>query len=397
MKRIILTVILLLLSSVASAASLWDSMIWDQDCWDACIVTLTVAGSPSNSTGTLTGGNSINCQIAASGSVSGTCAEQHDQGDSVTLTAVPAVGSYTTWSGCTVSSGNTCSISLSNNKTVTASFTLNTYTITATAGSGGTISHPGVTTLNYGGSQNYTITPNNYYGIQDVVVDGTSVGAVSEYAFNSVTSNHTIAVTFVLTYITVTSPNGGESWGTGSKQTIKWIYQGNIGRNVKIELLENGSVVATLTSKTSSGSSGQGSYVWHITQQPANDYKIRVTSTINAAYSDVSNGTFSIVSPPPGITVTVPNGGESWRAGTQHTITWTYTGNPGTAVMIQLLKTGIVVSTITSSTSIGSGGSGSYRWTIPSGQAKGTDYKIMIISTTNSAYNDTSNANFQIK
>src|SRR5208283_2103543 len=167
MKRIILTVILLLLSSVASASSLWDSMIWDQDCWDACIVTLTVAGSPGNSTGTVTGGTGTNCQIDANGNVSGTCTEQHDQGDSVTLTATPALGSYVTWSGCNVSSGNTCNVILQNSKTVTASFTLNTYTINATAGPGGTINPLGITTVNYGGSQKYTITPNNYYGIQD--------------------------------------------------------------------------------------------------------------------------------------------------------------------------------------------------------------------------------------
>ena len=49
-----------------------------------------------------------------------------------------------------------------------------------------------------------------------------------------------------------------------------------------------------------------------------------------------------------------------------------------------------------SSRSIGTGGSGSYPWAIPSTQAGGSDYQVKVTSTTNSAYTDTSNANFTI-
>jgi hypothetical protein len=47
--------------------------------------------------------------------------------------------------------------------TISATFTLDVYTITATAGSNGTISPAGETTVNKGGSQTYTITPNPGY------------------------------------------------------------------------------------------------------------------------------------------------------------------------------------------------------------------------------------------
>jgi hypothetical protein len=72
------------------------------------------------------------------------------------------------------------------------------YTITATAGSGGSISPPGITTLSTGGSQTYTITPNTGYHIADVSVDGLSQGAVGNYPFTNVQANHTISASFTV-------------------------------------------------------------------------------------------------------------------------------------------------------------------------------------------------------
>ena len=56
---------------------------------------------------------------------------------------------------------------------------------------------------------------------------------------------------------------------------------------------------------------------------------------------------------------------KSWAAGSTQTITWTYTGNRGSAVQIDLYKAGALNSTIIASTGIGAGGIGSYSWTIP--------------------------------
>lgn len=71
-----------------------------------------------------------------------------------------------------------------------------TYTITATSGTGGSISPSGSTSVTQGSNQTYTITANSGYKIADVRVDGSSVGASSTYTFSSVTSTHTISVTF---------------------------------------------------------------------------------------------------------------------------------------------------------------------------------------------------------
>ena len=71
-------------------------------------------------------------------------------------------------------------------------------TITATAGSGGSISPSGASTFSCGANQTYTISPSDKcHAIQDVKVDGVSVGAVASYPFTNITANHTIDATFV--------------------------------------------------------------------------------------------------------------------------------------------------------------------------------------------------------
>lgn len=71
-----------------------------------------------------------------------------------------------------------------------------TYTITASAGTGGSISPSGSTSVTSGNSKTYTITANSGYKIADVKVDGSSVGSPSDYTFSSVSSSHTISATF---------------------------------------------------------------------------------------------------------------------------------------------------------------------------------------------------------
>ena len=79
--------------------------------------------------------------------------------------------------------------------------------------------------------------------------------------------------------------------------------------------------------------------------------------------------------------VTSPAGG-SWRRGTTLLIKWTYTGNPGSFVKIELMSGSTVKTTINSRAKIGSGGNGSLDWRIPSKQATGS-YTIRVTSTTN--------------
>ena len=69
-------------------------------------------------------------------------------------------------------------------------------TITASAGAHGRISPQGVVSVFTGSSQSFTITPDANYRINDVVVDGISVGAVAGYTFDNVITDHTISASF---------------------------------------------------------------------------------------------------------------------------------------------------------------------------------------------------------
>ncbi|TMQ73698.1 MAG: hypothetical protein E6K81_03330, partial [Candidatus Eisenbacteria bacterium] len=71
------------------------------------------------------------------------------------------------------------------------------HTITATAGANGAISPSGAVSVPHQTNQTFSITPDACNQIQDVLVDGVSVGAVSSYTFSNVTTDHTIAASFV--------------------------------------------------------------------------------------------------------------------------------------------------------------------------------------------------------
>jgi hypothetical protein len=71
------------------------------------------------------------------------------------------------------------------------------WTITASAGAGGSISPSGAVTVTEGASQTFTITPQaGGYTIAGVVVDGAPQGAIGTYTFTGVVANHTIGATF---------------------------------------------------------------------------------------------------------------------------------------------------------------------------------------------------------
>lgn len=69
------------------------------------------------------------------------------------------------------------------------------YTITVSAGQGGTIS-PDTVTVEEGEDISFTITPDDGYVISSLRVDGEEVQALNRYTFLSVDADHTISVTF---------------------------------------------------------------------------------------------------------------------------------------------------------------------------------------------------------
>ena len=109
---------------------------------------------------------------------------------------------------------------VSTDHTLSASFAIDTRTVTASAGAHGTISPSGAVAVPYGGSQTFTISPASGYHVSDVLVDGSSVGPVTSYSFTGVSSSHTISATFVLGWNIVTSATGSGSVSPSGTVTV---------------------------------------------------------------------------------------------------------------------------------------------------------------------------------
>jgi LPXTG-motif cell wall-anchored protein len=93
------------------------------------------------------------------------------------------------------------------------------HTITASAGANGSISPSGAVTVPDGNNQLFTITPNQNYHVTNVLVDGSSVGAVTSYTFTNVITDHTISASFAINTVpthTITASAGANGSVTPS-------------------------------------------------------------------------------------------------------------------------------------------------------------------------------------
>jgi len=168
--------------------------------------------------------HTITASAVANGTITPTGAVKVDDAASQTFTIAPSVGySVEDVKVDNVSVGAVTTYTFQNvtkDYTIVATFKtggVTQYSITATAGSNGTVTPAGVVTVNAGASQTYTITPGAGYAVEDVKVDSVSVGAVASYTFSNVSKNYTISATFK-------TSSGGTSYmivaSTGSNGTI---------------------------------------------------------------------------------------------------------------------------------------------------------------------------------
>ncbi|MEZ5066033.1 MAG: S8 family serine peptidase [bacterium] len=111
-------------------------------------------------------------------------------------------------------------------------------------------------------------------------------------------------------------------------------------------------------------------------------------ATDGFAFDDIS--VTSATGPANSVTVTSPNGGETWTAGTAHNVTWTWTGSFANVAIAYSTNAGSTWTTITSSTA----NDGSYSWTVPS--AATTQGRVRVSDAADAGTSDTSNSNFTI-
>lgn len=107
---------------------------------------------------------------------------------------------------------------------IVALFTLNQYTVSISPGPGGVIS--GVSTVSHGDKPVYSIIPQAGFHVEDVRVNGVSVGAVSSYSFSSgVSGSVTISAVFGRNSYMVTPTSG--AGGSISPSAVQSVTHGN--------------------------------------------------------------------------------------------------------------------------------------------------------------------------
>ncbi len=150
--------------------------------------TLTINKSGTGS-GTITSSPSgINCGED--------CSEAYIKGTEITLTATPDENSdFIRWDGGCTGSGD-CVVTLNSDTQVTAVFDLKTYTINASSNYGGRVEPSGDVEVTHGETKNFQIIHGEGYHIEDIKVDGSSVGVESSYVFKDIIANHTIEAVF---------------------------------------------------------------------------------------------------------------------------------------------------------------------------------------------------------
>jgi len=174
--------------------------------------------------------------------------------------------------------------------------------------------------------------------------------------------------------LTVTSPNGGETWTAGNTHVVTWTSTNTIG-DVSVNLLKAENFLATIGFAPMS----TGSVEWAVPSWigDGEDYTVSVSwyGEGGGFVEDTSDAPFSITgsAPPPTITVTSPNGGEIWQAGTTCSITWTSMNPTGYANII-LEQGGVYYDQI----GMAELAAGAFEWNIPPYIGDSTDYTVLI-------------------
>lgn len=113
--------------------------------------------------------------------------------------------------------------------TIDATFAIDQNTITASAGANGSINPNGAVSVDYDGTQLFTMTADAGYHVADVQVDAASVGAVATYTFTHVIASHTISVTFAqnppvppITALSATQIKTGNPAGSTTGIQLGW-------------------------------------------------------------------------------------------------------------------------------------------------------------------------------
>ena len=202
--------------------------------------------------------------------------------------------------------------------------------------------------------------------------------------------------------VTLDSPQGGEVWMTGSHHDILWTASGGTG-SLTI-LLEYSTTGPNGTWTTiASNESNDGLYDWLVPNISSADCYIRVTVT--DGFSPPKNASAICAAPftikeaaiPLWVNLLVPNGGETWRTGSVHNISWSSGGGNGPRTVMLQYSTGGAAGPWTDISSNGSD-DGLFEWLVPDIPTSSCHVKITVTDSYSppQVASDVSNVSFTI-
>ena len=211
-----------------------------------------------------------------------------------------------------------------------------------------------------------------------------------ETGFSDITDTSDNYFEVKLPSVTLTSPNGAESWYATGVYPITWTKGGAVGGLTLEYSLNNGTSWTTIATNVNAS---LGTYDWTVANSLSSQALIRIKDPLRATTTDTSEAVFNIIAP--SLTLTSPNGAESWIVGTSHNITWTSVGTNGSVhdnLTLQYSVNGASGPWIDIAT--GQSNDGTYSWTIADNVSSQVRLKLFDASRT--ATVDTSDANFAI-
>jgi hypothetical protein len=224
------------------------------------------------------------------------------------------------------------------------------------------------------GSFSWTIpnTPSTECLVRISDVDNSLVKDVSDNVFT------------ITAAVTVIAPNGGENWAVDDQEEITWTSQ-NI-TNAKIEYSTDDG--ATWSEVIASVPASSGSYTWTVPNTPSSQCLVRVSDASNSAAYDISDANFTIYVPT--VTLTAPNGGESWLVSTFQQINWTSENITSVKIEYSTDNGTSWLSVVDSRPA----GTGSHNWIIPN--TPSTECLVRISDVIHPLVNDVSDNTFTI-